>query len=52
MYHAQGFIFQEVKEEIQKIPFAGIPANSYDEVHETMKEMKIEHYMFILKKVE
>lgn len=51
MYMTKGFIFQEVNGEHQKLPFGGIPATGYEEVHEVMKEMKIEHYMFILKEV-
>lgn len=51
MYHAYGFIFQEKDGEFQKLPFGGVPAKSYDEVHALMKEMKIAHYMFVLKKV-
>lgn len=51
MYMTKGFIFQEVNGEIQKLPFRGIPAKDYEEVHEVMKEMKIEHYMFVLKEV-
>jgi len=47
----KGFIFQEVNGEIQKLPFENIPAKDYEEVHEVMKEMKIEHYMFVLKEV-
>lgn len=50
MYLAKGFVFQEVNGEIKRIPFSNIPASSYEEVHEVMKEMKIEHYMFILQK--
>lgn len=52
MYKAKGFIFYEKDGEITKHLFGGVLASSYDEVHEVMKEMKIEHYMFILKKVE
>lgn len=51
MYMTKGFVFQEVNGEIQKLPFGGIPAESYEEVHGLMKEMKIEHYIFILKEV-
>ena len=50
MYQAKGFIFHEKDGEIITHPFGGIIASNYEEVHEIMKEMKIEHYMFILKK--
>lgn len=52
MYLAKGFVFHEIDGEIHPVPFGGIPTDSYEEVHETMKEMKITHYMFILKKKE
>ena len=51
MYEAKGFIFHEKDGEITKHPFGGVMTSGYEEVHEVMKEMKIEHYMFILKKV-
>ena len=50
MYEAKGFIFLEKDGEIIPRPFGGIKASGYEEVHEVMKEMKIEHYMFILKR--
>ena len=50
MYEAKGFIFHEKDGEITKHPFGGVMTSGYEEVREVMKEMKIEHYMFILKK--
>lgn len=51
MYEVKGFIFHKNGEEVHKYPIANIHVSSYDEAHEAMKEMKIEHYMFILKEV-
>lgn len=52
MYEVMGFFFKEIDGEIKKYRFGnGLFAHNYDEVHEVMKEMKIQHYMFILKEV-
>ncbi len=51
MYQTKGFIFQEVNGEIQKLPFGGIAVDGYQEMHEKLKELKLDHYMFILKEV-
>ncbi len=51
MYEIKGFIFHEANGEIHKYPIGGMLADSYEEVHEVMKEMKINHYMFMLKEV-
>ena len=48
MYLAKGFVFHDIDGKIQPCPFGGIPAQNYEEVYEIMKDMKIEHYMFIL----
>ena len=53
MYEVKGFVFREKEGKIERVPlFSGLFANSYDEVHEVMKEAGITHYMFTLKEVE
>ena len=51
MYEAKGFVFNKVGEEIHKFPIKNILVKDYEEIRETMKEMKISYYMFLLKEV-
>ena len=51
MYEVKGFIFHTVKNEVHKFPINNIPASTYEEVHEAMQAMGIDHYMFVLKEV-
>lgn len=51
MFEVKGFVFHHSNGEIHKYPLNKIMTTGYEEISETMKDMKIKHYMFILKEV-
>ena len=52
MFEVKGFIFKTTEKGTQKLPLGdGLLAHDYEEVHETMKALGIEHYMFLLREV-